>query len=194
MGNKAITQIILVVVSVVIITTYIKPAFEDMGNIRTEANEYQTALENANSYNNALQELYARANSFTISERRALDRYLPKKIDTVAVMRDVETIVRNNGMSLVALASTEIIESNKQEEKEKFVQGRPVERSVLPVNTQRFSLSVSGTYGNFKSLLQDFERNAYPLSIAEMSILSKEEDRYDFSLTLETYSLVIDGE
>lgn len=189
MRSKTITQLVLITLSVLIIITYIQPTYEDMENIRAEAEAYQDALDNANSYNTKLQELYNTVNSFNASERRALNRYLPTEIDTIAVMRDIETIVKNHSIPLKTLSTSDEVVEVLNENPQTAGQGQVIEKR-LPVRVQRFELSVVADYEQFVPLLQDFERNAYPLEVAALSVTPNDEGPYNLSLTLETYSLV----
>lgn len=189
MGYRSTIQIALIIISIVIITTYIKPAFQDMQDTQAETKEFQNALEMASSFNSELQRLLDTANSFSTSERRDLERYLPDTVDTIAVMRDIETIVAKNNMILNSVSSEAIV--NK-------MAGRVVEVQNIEGVTQsgdsdvainQFNIGITGTYEQFKLLLQDFERNAYPLEAASVSFTPSEDLLYIFNLTLETYSL-----
>ncbi len=197
MGYRSTVQIALIIISIVIITTYIKPAFESMQNTQDETKEFQNALDSAASFNAELQNLLNKADSFSTSERRELERYIPDSVDTIAVMRDIETIVANNNMILNTLSS---------ESADVQTPGRVVAVQSDGVDTQiaknnrdvisyQFSIGVTGTYEQFKILLQDFERNAYPLEAAEVSFAPDPESiLYTFTVTLETYSLNVESE
>lgn len=193
MRSKAITQLALVIVSIVIIVTYIRPTFDDMERIRNEAETYQTALDNANSYNMKLRELYDQTNSFSVTERRVLNRFMPKEIDAIAVMRDIETIAQNHSIPLTALSSSDAVLGTVNTQQQTAAQGQVIEKQ-LPVTVQKFQLNVSATYDQFKTFLHDLERNAYLLEVANLSVEPSDDDLYSFGLTLEAYSLVNETE
>ena len=193
MRSKAITQLTLVIISIVIIVTYIRPTFDDMESIRSEAEAYQTALDNAASYNARLRELYDAANRFTVSQRRTLDRFLPKEVDAIAVMRDIETISDNHAIDLTALSSSDAVLETINTTPETPAQGQVIEKQ-LPVTVQKFDLSLLATYEQFKSFLYDIERNAYLLEVSELSVSPSEDGIYAFDMTLEAYSLVNETE
>lgn len=183
MGYRTTVQILLIIVSVVIITTYIRPTFDEMRTTQDETKEYREALDNAAKFNQELQRLVNQANSFSATQRRALERYLPNNVDAIAVMRDIETIVENNRMALQSLTT------NESDASRAFVsaQGQPEETDTQPQATT-FSVQVAGTYEQFKSLLQDFERNAYPLEAVSVHFSPGDGSVYSFSLELETYA------
>jgi len=58
-----------------------------------------------------------------------------------------------------------------------------------PVKSTSFTLSVSGSYQNFKKLLKTFEKQAFLISVKSVSFSSVAEDgTSSFSLTGEIYS------
>lgn len=191
MAYKTAIQLILIVISAVIIMTYIKPTFEDMRMVQDETQEYRDAFDNAAKFNQELRRLAAVANEFSASELAALDRYLPADVDTVRVMRDIETIVENNGITLIGLSSGEAYQGRSVT----MVGETPAEnQEQLALTTHPFNVSVISTYEQFKLLLQDFERNIYPLEITEIGFSSSDEPTYSFTIVLETYSLDVTAE
>ena len=200
LGYRSAVQIVLIIISVVIIVTYIKPAFSDMKATQDETAQYQKVLDTAQSYNSELQRLLSQANSFSTSEIRALERYLPDTVDPILVMRDIDIIVRNNGMNLDSVTSedsvtsiggSEAVGSNEEDffdDIDSSGSGQVSAQRGPDLFSQQFTLGVSGTYEQFKTLLQDFERNAYPLEVADLSFSAAEENDFKFGLTLETYA------
>ena len=155
MGYRSTIQIVLIIISVVIVMTYIKPTFESMQSTQEEVGEYQEALASAESFNAELQRLLSVANSFSTSERRALERYIPDTIDTIAVMRDIETIVENNDMLLSGLSADQ--SDSQSAGRVSAVQNPDAEGiPTYEVNPHVFTVGVTGTYSQFKSLLRDF--------------------------------------
>ena len=186
MRSQSITQIILVVVSVIIIFTYIRPTYGNLQMTQQEVSEYRDALENADAFNSELQSLVTRANSFTTTEINDLERYLPTEVDAISVMRDINLIAERNFLELTGLSANDLVEGAQA-----GASGQGQDAGVqLPIDTVSFEVALSGSYENFKLLLQDFERNAYPLTVADMSVTpNAETGLYEFGLTLETYQL-----
>lgn len=185
MGARTTVQILLIIVSIVVIMTYIRPTFATMQETQNETKEYKGALDNAARFNAELERLVNTANSFSTTERRAIDRYLPPEVDMIGVMRDIETIIGNNRMQLSALQSEEA-QANRNF---RSAQGQTTDDSPK-LNTETFLIQVTGTYDQFKSLLQDFERNAYPLEATVINFTTTENSNelYLFNMTLETYA------
>lgn len=188
MRSRTTIQILLVTISAVIFFMYIQPTFESMRTTQDETQEYREALENAAAFNQELARLVSQMNSFPTADRRALDRYVPDEVDTIAVMRDIETIVEDSDMTLVGLAEA------SEQTRPFFVpaqgQGQfegEVEESGLVAS--QFTINLLGTYEAFKAFLQDIERNAYPLEVTSVQFSPDDEGGgYSFSLTVETYA------
>lgn len=185
MISKTTIQLLLIIISGVIIASYISPTFDSMRATQDETQEYREALDNAEKFNQELTRLLNAANELTTSERQALTRYLPNEVDTISVMRDIETIANNNQMSILNLSTAE-------EEVVPFfipAQGQPQEeRSAL--NATTFSVGLFGSYEAFKRFLRDVERNAYPLEVTSLQFSSTNgSNLYSYVLKLETFSL-----
>lgn len=189
MMSKTTIQLLLLIISSVIIMSYIKPTFESMQATQDETQEYRQALDNAAKFNQELARLVAAEQNMSTSERRAMERYLPNKIDPIGVMRDIQTIADNNEMSLIHVGTA-------QEEAAPFfvpAQGQdPLEESQLVATA--FTVNVIGEYNSFKRFLQDLERNAYPLEITSLKFNSATQELgplYSYQLVIETYAFDI---
>jgi len=62
MGYSTLTQIGLIIISVVIVFTYIKPTFAEIGTAQEELFEYNNAVVKAEEFNTRLRELLATEN------------------------------------------------------------------------------------------------------------------------------------
>lgn len=190
MGYKTTIQLALIIISVVIIATYIKPEFETLKSTQDQAAEYQVALDNAASFQAEINRIESAIESIPSAQRAALDTYLPESVDTVAVMKDIVAIASRNQMQVTSVSS-EGDESDTTADSTVAAQGQSfdIERNFV-VDTSQFQLNVQGTYDKFKTFLADLERNKYPLEVVSAEFTTDTEGSlYDFSLTLETYSV-----
>lgn len=194
MEYKSITQIILVITSLVIIFTYIRPAFVDIESIQDEIFEYSNASDKAYELNNLLKHLIKTEQSFLNKDLIALSSYLPDNIDDMRVMSDIANIVEQSAMKMISLNSGELTSPTE----DVFFEGEPV---VSDGTTHLdFNLEVSGSYSGLKSLLRLLEQNKYPLEIIELSLgnssqessgptsVTVQRDREMYTIVLRTYS------
>lgn len=204
MRFQAGTQIILIIVSIVIVFTVIKPKLAEIGFKQNETVTYRSALDNIGQYNQRLQNLIGQAKSMSVTDKDTLFRYLPETIDAIAVGSDISNMVNSNDLLLLDIvpSSPTLVTTAVAEDGTVSLQGvdsgavAPSEEEGGPAVTggmyaQQFKVSVVGTYAQMKSFLKDLERNAYPLRLVSFQFELKEEggllSQYD--LTVETYSL-----
>ncbi len=197
MGNKLITQAILIVTSITIIMTYVRPAFGEIAEVQDDIARYQSTVSKASELNSALQGLIATEQNIDPSDRNRLQTYLPQSINNVTVMRDIQNIFNVMGVRLSALssASDDTIATPMVEGDE------PTTASGQQLVFRDFELSFAGTYEGLKSVLGALEANAYPLEVVNLTFQSStnpteteqnlglEPGAMQYSLTLRTYAL-----
>ncbi len=207
MRFQAGLQIILLVTAVVIVFTVIKPKFDSIRQAQVEALSYQSAVDNIGQYNARLQQLTDQAGAISAEELAALYRYLPESVDAVAVGRDINNIADKNGLLLLDVVPKDGVEIVVDAEAAPATDPAVMDPAMLPVEgtyaegqpsrkssvlmSHAFAVEVIGTYDSMKSMLEDLERNDYPLRVVEFSFGVDEEgsDLVEYSLVLETYSL-----
>ncbi len=197
MRSQAIIQIILVVLSLVMIFTIIRPM---LGGIRDEQNEVQRfkeAVNAADQFNARLGDLLARANGFGSSDLAALDLYLPSEIDTVAVARDIVAVAERNQLLVQSVTETEApievaTENGRGAGADEALLG-PLsleEEAARNTVSHRFELEATGTYEQMKQMLRDMERNAYPLRLVALDFNADAQSTIlSFIAVIETYAL-----
>lgn len=207
MRFQAGIQIVLLVTAVVIVFTVIKPKFDSIRQAQVEALSYQSAVDNIGQYNARLQQLTNQAGAISAEELAALYRYLPESVDAVAVGRDINNIADKNGLLLLDVVPKDGIEVVVDTEvapatdpaatdpamtpaEGTYVEGQPSRKSSV-LMSHAFAVEVIGTYEGMKSMLEDLERNDYPLRVVEFSFGVDEDgsDLVEYSLVLETFSL-----
>ncbi len=204
MRFQAGTQIALIIVSIVIVFTVIKPKLAEIGFVQNEVVTYRTALDNIGQYNQRLQNLISQSKAMSVSEKETLFRYLPESIDAVAVGRDISNMVNSNDLLLLDVAPSDPVRVTTAVADEGTVSADGMDTgAVAPtpeeggptvtggMYSQQFKISVVGTYDQMKGFLKDMERNAYSLRLVDFKFELEEEgglvSQYD--LTVETYAL-----
>ena len=216
MRFQAGTQIVLIVISIVIVFTVVKPKFSEIAYQQNEMVTYRAALDNIGRYNQRLQALTTKAGAMSSAERENLFRYLPEEIDAVAVGRDISNIVSSNNLLLLDVepddpveVTTTVSEQGSMTEPgmdmamdpaagpeaDPSMVAPPTEETGIAKSTgmysQKFKVSVVGSYDDMKSFLKDVERNAYPLRLLELDFSIEDTDNalLEYNFVLETYSL-----
>lgn len=196
MRFQASLQILLIVIAIVIIVTAIKPKLAVVQYNQNEIAQYLSALEKASLYNQTLQELLNRASGISESDETALNRFLPDALDATIVSRDIKNIVDRNGMLLIEIETKQsdaatVASRGGSVADDGFIRGEALNSEARQsLNAVRFVVETIGSYEQMKSMLQDFERNAYPLRLVVFSFEApSDSDLYHYSVELETYSI-----
>ncbi|MCA9361360.1 hypothetical protein KC845_02260 [Candidatus Kaiserbacteria bacterium] len=198
MRNTAVTQVALIIISVVIIVSYIRPTFANIRVVQDEIYEYADATEKANQFNTRLQQLLLRESEFSNADIKALETFLPSKIEPFAVMDDVQILVEKNGGKVVDMTAGEVILPNPDVDFDDYYDEQAVTANKFV--SQTFELSMISDYQGFIGFLRDLESTSYILEITNLSFGSDAEqakqfdvganpDEIEFELILKTYAL-----
>lgn len=168
MGNKLITQAILIITSITIVMTYIRPAFAEIAEIQDDLSRYESTVSKASELNSALQNLIATERNIDPRDQERLQAYLPHTINNVTVMRDIQSIFNVMGLPLTSLssASTDAIATPMVEGEE------PTVDTTQKLVFRDFGLTFAGTYDDLKRVLGAVEANAYPLEVVNLTFES----------------------
>ncbi|MCA9354046.1 MAG: hypothetical protein KC877_00825 [Candidatus Kaiserbacteria bacterium] len=157
------TQIGMVIISVAIIITYVKPAFSDIGEVQSQIEAYQKQNEQVEAVNQKLRTLVSRMDNTPTRDEERLYTYMPDSVDSIHIPRDLYLIVKQAG-----LLYRDVTYAKVQNYR---VPTDP--RTGQPLNMPKphsFSLSVEGTYNQVKTFLTLLEQNNYPFEIHDLSI------------------------
>ena len=174
---KFLVPTILLVVSGIAFFGFIDPAYKKIGDLRKEAALFNEALENSEKLQQIRDTLLEKYNSFSTRDLERLEKLIPNNVDNVRLVRDLDGIASQYGMSLRDV---------KVETLEKSAGLGP---DTLAVGTVIVSFTVSGPYDAFLSFLRDLERSLRIVDVSSVSFLSSEEDFYEYKMSLRTYWL-----
>lgn len=172
------TQIAMVILSIAIIITYIKPAFDEIGSVQENIGIYKTERGKVEMVNSKLLSLVNQLESVSNEDERRLNTYLPDSVDRIAVQRDLKLITNEAGLIYRDVVSEEAGKKSKQQ---------TVDEENLP-EPYLFSLSVEGRYEQIKDLFQLLEQNNYPLEIHSLDIQQTELGMLSADIKLVTYA------
>lgn len=174
------TQIAMVVLSIAIIFTYVKPAFDEIRSVQDDIGVYQTEHSKIISVNDKLSTLVNQLESVSNEDQRRLSTYLPDTVDSIAVQRDLKFITSEAGV-VYKNVSYESDATNKPARRE-------VEESENAPQAHSFLLSVEGRYEQLKNLFELLEQNNYPLEIQTVEIEQAEGGFLTASIQIATYT------
>jgi len=177
------SQISAIIISVVIGVFFVQPIVTEIGEIQTDISSYQDERQKVQVVNASLAEDVTFLQGISPLDRQKLATYMPRVVDDIAVLRDIEFMVAEAGLVYNSLAYEGI-----EQEVLSFVEDVD---SVLGDNVptkHSFSVDVTGGYTDIKTFMRILEQNNYPLEIHALDIAALETGLMSASMTLVTYS------
>jgi len=177
------SQISAIIISVVIGVFFVQPIVTEIGEIQTDISSYQDERQKVQVVNASLAEDVTFLQGISPLDRQKLATYMPRVVDDIAVLRDIEFMVAEAGLVYNSLAYEGI-----EQEVLSFVEDVD---SVLGDNVptkHSFSVDVTGRYTDIKTFMRILEQNNYPLEIHALDIAALETGLMSASMTLVTYS------
>jgi len=173
------TQFVMVVISIGIVFTYIKPAFDEIAVVQSETKIYEEEITKVLSVNSQLSDLLSDMDSVSMTDKLRLRSYMPDTIDELMIMRDLYLITNRSGALYKGVSG-----SGDQG----GVQKKKTSTASTDPNQHAFTLSAEGTYAQVKNLFSLLEKNNYPLEIQGVSLSPAEGGFLVASIDLVTYS------
>jgi len=176
------TQIGMMILSLGLIFTYIKPEFENLKVIDETIATYTEQGSKVLDVNSLLSGYAAEKASVSSEDNQRLAKYLPNEVDLIAVQRDLYLITKQAGLVYVSSEA-----GDEKSNSRNNASAVPGSSDNVPT-PHKISLSVEGTYAQVKDLLRLLQQNEYPLEVSSMSIGLSEGGFMNVEFSLTTYS------
>ena len=190
---KGVTPIILIALSVGLFIYYIRPQYEQVGALQERQKQYDEALAAADELFQLRDELINKYNSFSTADLRRLQKFLPKQIDDVRLLLDIDQIAEGYDITLEEIEITDVGDENKNTAKGAV---RQSDEDDIDLNTLGLSFTFDATYDEFVDFFKDLESSLRIIDITELSFRSVGSGEnnaysnvYTFSVALQTYWL-----
>lgn len=180
------SQIVTVLLAIGIAFFYIEPTFNEIGKMQDDMALYQQEREKVDAVNTQLSALVSGLNSVEESDQRKLVNYIPDEVDPIAVPRLLQIIANQAGLLFNSFGYDGVDFRAIQNAENSAVKDYPVPHT--------FTISVEGTYGQIKNMLELMERNEYPLEVHNLDIKVLEGNFLSADMTVITYSHVLPEE
>lgn len=181
--NSFFFQIILACLSIAIVVVYLQPAFADVGKIQDAIAQYKDEQLKVNEVNLKLAGFVSKANAISSEDQTRLLTYMPDKIDTISISRDIFNISVMSGVDIGNIDYKDS-ESNTVA---KEASGSAEFTNTEPVK-HTFSVSLSGNYTEIKAFLSLLEQSNYPLEVHTLDITGSAEGVLMAKMDIVTYS------
>lgn len=184
---KTLTPILSIILAAAIFFFFARPLFAEIESVQSETNEYREAVEKATEFNNFLQSLITKQNSFSTTKLNRLETLVPEEIDEVRALVDLEALAQRNNMFFgnVEVAKTE--EKDTREDDESTKGSASVSRSDF--KTIDVTFGTIGTYEQFREFLKELETSLVRMEVMGIDFSTTEGDLNLYKLKIRLYAL-----
>ncbi len=168
---------LLLLVSLYVFSSYVRPAFEDVKALRDQLLSKQDYLAAQTEAKATIDKLFAEFEK-SAGVMDVLSTALPQGKNLSQSVFQIQALTGLNNLQLKSL-SVELTPSNAASKK----------TLVKTVGKMRISVKLTGDYNGFKNFLQALEANVKLMDVAEMDIspAAKESGPMSYSLKVDTY-------
>lgn len=145
---------------------------ENIVSLRNVSSDYDLTLAEAKKISDKAEGLKKKYKMITEEDRQKLDIILPKALDQVVLLNEINSIFDKSGFKIEGLTYN-----------------KGTAKFSADVGTYTLAVSTKGTYEHFKNLIHNIETSMHFYTIKELSFGTPEKDGepMGFSIKLETY-------
>lgn len=185
MFSSTFTPVISVVLSILLIVFYVKPAFGEVMHLHSEVQGYEDAKKTYVDYEAKVRSLVSVRDSTKLTDRKALEAMIPETFDVTRALLDLESLIKKSGMLFGNVTVNERAAARAQTDEEA---GEPVD-SGSEFHETSISFAVIGSYAQLKDALQLLESSLVLMEITNLEIGSIGESGLgQFQITVRMYS------
>lgn len=183
---KSILSIAVIAICVGMYFMYIKPMTVDIKLLTAKKDEYTQVLNRVKEIKEKREAVLAEYNSISAEEVDRLNKIIPEKVNSVALLNNLSAIGERYG---VAIKDYKLSEADAS--------GRDVLGTGAPgsYKTTTMSMHLIGRYDQFLNYLEDIEYSLSLIDVVSLNIIpgapskTGEAGQMDFTLEANTYSL-----
>lgn len=177
---KSFLPVILIIIAIGLFFFQVRPLYSEIKGLRAEAKQYDEALKMADELKEIRVDLAHTLASFPKADLERLDHFLPRRLDTVRIILDIDGIGLRNG---IRLNDMKVSVPSQETGKVGAVQSGS-NSSVIDI-----SFSFSATYVQGVQFIQDLQRSLRLLDAVSLSVKPSQNNPVfnDFDMSLQTY-------
>ncbi|MDE2188768.1 MAG: hypothetical protein KGJ35_03525 [Patescibacteria group bacterium] len=188
--NRNVTALILIVLAIGIYFTYTSGQIDNLHKIQAVNDQYSAAITNAKKLISLRDSVLNQYNSISDLDKSRLDKIVPDNIDNVRLIIDISGIAARHGLTASGITTSADSKPNSSNTANSTPGTRTgMSTSGAGLSTVSVSFSVSTTYDNFISFLQDLERSLRILDITSITLSASDNGVYTYGVTMNTYWL-----
>lgn len=202
--NKNVTATVLIIIAVGIYFTITDGILTEAKAVLAVNNQYSSAIQSAVQLIKVRDQVRDSFNNIAAEDHARLDKMVPKTVDNIRLIIDLNNVALKHGFSLKSIKATTGSAGQKAP-----AQTVVAANSVTPLtgtgagggapaipiitaptlDTVSVSFSLDAPYQQFISFMQDLEANLRITDVTQLSVTSSSDGIYGWSVTLQTYWL-----
>ncbi|MDP4020733.1 MAG: hypothetical protein Q8P58_01680 [Candidatus Adlerbacteria bacterium] len=181
---RLIFPVLLVASAIGLFTLYTNPAYQGIKDLQKQVASYDEALDKSQELKRTRDQLISRRNTFPAESLQKLEKILPDNVDNIRLIIDINSIAARHSLSIKNLELGTVSDSASSGN------ALAVGSSGSAVGSVDLGFTVSASYDNFLSFLQDLEHSLRVVDIESMSFsVNPEFPVNDYTFTIRTYWL-----
>lgn len=190
--NRNVYSLILILLAIGLYFTVTQGILDEAKVVSASNQEYITAIESASKLISVRDQVLAEYNKLSLDDRAKLDKIVPKSIDNIRLIIDLNNVALRHGFSLKGVSVTALSDNkNPSISSDGSV---PVSNNNFSITTpvlEKVSVSfgLSAPYQQFISFIQDLEASLRILDVNSLSVTANDSGIYDWKIDLNTYWL-----
>lgn len=194
--NKNATAIILIAVAAGIYFTYTKGVLVEAAAQKKTNDQYSSALASAAKLVKVRDKTLEDFNHVDQADMARLNKMIPGTVDNIRLVIDMSNMARKSNLSIRNVKAVASAGGSSAPKAPTTVRGQRTSDtsnssiiSTASLDVVNVSFSVTATYPQFISFLQDLEANLRIMDVTHLTLSATDTGTYDFSVELRTYWL-----
>jgi len=176
---KFLAPIILLLVAIGTFVWYVNPTYSNVRELRAEVSTLDDTLDRSQELIALRDTLLSEYNTFSSSDLRRLEHFLPPHVDNVRLILDIDNIAARYGMVLQNVSVERVASEDPTSDEE-----------TGDIGTVGLSFRVSSTYENFQRFLMDLEDSLRLVDVTSVDFgVPNESGLTAYDVQLRTYWL-----
>lgn len=174
---KNLLPLAFIVLAIASYFVYLSPEYENIKVLRAEEARYLEAKANAEELTRVYDRLATEYNNLSQANIDRLNVFLPDSFDSTRFAMDMDGLAGRYGIKIRDIS----VESLSQ----------PTDPSLpqQAFKTHTVSFKFKSPYPNFVAFMKDIETNLHIMDVTKVTFAATETGIYDFTVSLQTYSL-----
>lgn len=177
---KIIFSVLFLGTAIVIFLGPAKKNWEDVQGLMIEKRDFNTAINNSRELIATRDELIKTYNEIPEADLIRLERLVPTDVNKMKLVVEMESLIKKHGFNLKDI-QVEI--SGEGDRSSKKTESKDTVFDAVYLN-----INFAGSYKPLLSFISDLENNLRIMEIEDLSFTAEEDDWYEYTMKIKTYS------